>query len=196
MFALCCITYELLSCKHPYSRTPVNEALKKNIKVSKPANMPIAKWPIFSKIFSTGTIPADFNAKTVKHRLNKQYWPLATGVAASLLFVAGLGLVYNQQQVAISDLEAKLSQQNEVIQNAELLLSTSPEHSRSLIDGGAPLHPLIKAGLLRLHKPYLLGQFESEIDDVLNSDATSYPNYDEIEAILQKAKATTRTHIK
>ncbi|HHY0434107.1 TPA: serine/threonine-protein kinase [Vibrio parahaemolyticus] len=188
MFALCCITYELLSCKHPYSRTPVNEALKKNIKVSKPANMPIAKWPIFSKIFSTGTIPADFNAKTVKRRLNKQHWPLATGVAASLLFVAGLGLVYNQQQVAISDLEAKLSQQNEVIQNAELLLSTSPEHSRSLIDGDASLHPLIKAGLLRLHKPYLLGQFESEIDDVLNSDATSYPNYDEIEAILQKAK--------
>ncbi|MCV5900832.1 hypothetical protein OFN63_32575, partial [Escherichia coli] len=90
-------------------------------------------------------IPADFNAKTVKRRLNKQYWPLATGVAASLLFVAGLGLVYNQQQVAISDLEAKLSQQNEVIQNAELLLSTSPEHSRSLIDGDASLHPLIKA---------------------------------------------------
>lgn len=110
--------------------------------------------------------------------------------------MAGLGLVYNQQQVTISGLEAKLSQQNEVIQNAELLLSTSPEHSRSLVDGDASLHPLIKAGLLRLHKPYLLGQFESEIDDVLNSDATSYPNYDEIELFYKRPRATTRTHIK
>ncbi|MCM2248935.1 hypothetical protein, partial [Klebsiella pneumoniae] len=32
MFALFCIAYELLSCKHPYSRTPVNEALKKKVK--------------------------------------------------------------------------------------------------------------------------------------------------------------------
>lgn len=30
MFALFCIAYELLSCKHPYARTPVNEALKEN----------------------------------------------------------------------------------------------------------------------------------------------------------------------
>ncbi len=32
LFAFFCITFELLSCKHPYGRTPVNEALKKALK--------------------------------------------------------------------------------------------------------------------------------------------------------------------
>ncbi|MEF1215913.1 serine/threonine protein kinase, partial [Vibrio alginolyticus] len=48
--------------------------------------------------------------------------------------------------------------------------------------------PVVKAGLLRLHKTYILSEFESEIDQVLNSDANNYPNYDEIESILDKAK--------
>ncbi|MCV6022606.1 hypothetical protein OFO93_39480, partial [Escherichia coli] len=67
-------------------------------------------------------------------------------------------------------------------------LDTPAEKSLALIDSEKSLHPVVKAGLLRLHKTYILSEFESEIDQVLNSDANNYPNYDEIESILDKAK--------
>ncbi len=47
---------------------------------------------------------------------------------------------------------------------------------------------MIAAGFLRLYKPHILGEFEAKIDDVLNSDVTTYPNYKQIESILQQAK--------
>ncbi|HHF3123905.1 TPA: serine/threonine-protein kinase [Vibrio diabolicus] len=189
MFALFCIAYELLSCKHPYSRTPVNEALKKKMKVSKPANMPASKWPIFARVFSTGIIPKDLTPDQLKQKLNMRYWPIVSGVAASVLLVTGIVFGYQQQQETISDLEIAINKQNDQINGQEWLLDTPPEKSLSLINSEKNLHPVIKAGLLRQHKSYLLSEFESEIDQVLNSDANNYPNYDEIESVLNKAKA-------
>ncbi|MFB1074223.1 serine/threonine-protein kinase [Vibrio diabolicus] len=189
VFALFCIAYELLSCKHPYSRTPVNEALKKKMKVSKPANMPASKWPIFARVFSTGIIPKDLTPEQLKQKLNMRYWPIVSGVAASVLLVTGIVFGYQQQQETISDLEVAINKQNDQINGQEWLLDTPPEKSLSLINSEKNLHPVIKAGLLRQHKSYLLSEFEAEIDQVLNSDANNYPNYDEIESVLNKAKA-------
>ncbi|MCG9776198.1 protein kinase, partial [Vibrio diabolicus] len=119
MFALFCIAYELLSCKHPYSRTPVNEALKKKMKVSKPANMPASKWPIFARVFSTGIIPKDLTPDQLKQKLNMRYWPIVSGVAASVLLVTGIVFGYQQQQETISDLEIAINKQNDQINGQE-----------------------------------------------------------------------------
>ncbi|MBS9865609.1 serine/threonine protein kinase [Vibrio alginolyticus] len=188
MFALFCIAYELLSCKHPYARTPVNEALKQKIKVSKPTNMPASKWPIFSSVFSTGIIPNELTPEQLKRKLNMRFWPIASGAAASILLVSGIVFGYQQQQETIATLETVISKQNDQIAGQEWQLDTPAEKSLALIDSEKSLHPVVKAGLLRLHKTYILSEFESEIDQVLNSDANNYPNYDEIESILDKAK--------
>ncbi|MGR5235974.1 serine/threonine-protein kinase [Vibrio alfacsensis] len=188
LFAFCCITYELLSCKHPYSRTPVNEALKKNIKVKKPANIPFSKWSLFSQVFTKGSAPSQLTAGRIKQHINKSRWPTYSGIAASLAICVGLAGVYQQQQVKISDLERALTSRGETIESSERLLNTLPENTKALIDNQQDLHPVIKAGFLRLYKPLLLGEFESQIDDVLNSDVTTFPNYDQIESILHQAQ--------
>ncbi|YCO02241.1 serine/threonine-protein kinase [Vibrio sp. VNB-15] len=188
IFAFCCITYELLSCKHPFSRTPVNEALKKNIKVSRPSHFPFAKWPLFSKILSNGLSPQQLSAEQIKQHINKNRWPIYTSIAASIAIATLLGAAYQEQQKQITDLKLALNQQAESISSAQMLLDTVPEETKLLIDTKQDLHPVVKAGFLRLYKPYLLGEFESKIDDVLNSDVTTYPNYDQIEEILLHAK--------
>ncbi|CAH1526771.1 Non-specific serine/threonine protein kinase [Vibrio jasicida] len=188
IFALCCITYELLSCKHPYARTPVDEALKKNVRVTKPAHFPLTKWSLVSKVLNKGLAPTDLSAELLKQHINKTRWPVYTSVVASLVVATLLGLVYQGQQDQLTQLEAALNQQTKHISSAQALLDTAPENTKSLIDSQHDLHPVIKAGFLRLYKPYLLGAYESKIDDVLNSDVSTYPNYDQIEEILQQAK--------
>lgn len=97
-------------------------------------------------------------------------------------------MFYQQQQDTISKLNLALAEKDQTIELAEQLLNTLPEDTKALIDNKQGLHPVIEAGFLRLYKPHLLGEFESKIDDVLNSDVTTYPNYDQIESILQQAK--------
>lgn len=188
LFAFFCITFELLSCKHPYGRTPVDEALKKGIKVRKPTNLPFSKWSLFGNAFATGTVPQGLNCVDIKARLNRNRWPLYSGIAASVALLAALGMFYQQQQGTISKLNLALAEKEQTIELAEQLLNTLPEDTKALIDDKQGLHPVIEAGFLRLYKPHLLGEFESKIDDVLNSDVTTYPNYDQIESILQQAK--------
>lgn len=188
IFAFCCITYELLSCKHPFSRTPVDEALKKNIRAAKPVNLPFIKWPLFSKVLTNGVAPKHLSAEYIKQHINRARWPVLTSVAASFAVATLLGLLFQQQQRQITQLEVALDQQAANITSAQALLDTVPENTKLLIDTQGDLHPVIKSGFLRLYKPYLLGEFESKIDDVLNSDVTTYPNYDKIEDILQQAK--------
>ncbi|WP_447472115.1 serine/threonine-protein kinase [Vibrio harveyi] len=188
LFAFFCITFELLSCKHPYGRTPVNEALKKSIKVSKPSHFPFSKWRIFSKAFATGVAPSQLSATDIKHLLNKNRWSLYSGIAASLTLMGLLGTFYQQQQNTINQLNLTLIEKDQAIESAEQLLNTLPEQTKALIDNKQGIHPVIAAGFLRLYKPHILGEFEAKIDDVLNSDVTTYPNYKQIESILQQAK--------
>lgn len=189
IFALLCITYELLSCKHPYEKTPADEALRKKLKVTKPANLPMTKWAMFDRVFSTGLVTKDLDVNRLKRKLNHRIWPLVSGIAASILLTTLIGFTYYQQHMYTLTLTEEISAKNDVIKATELLLNTSAEQSRSIVDNHKEVHPVVISGLLHLHKPHILNDFESRIDDVLNSDATSYPNYQEIESILDKAKS-------
>lgn len=189
IFALLCITYELLSCKHPYEKTPADEALRKKLKVSKPANLPMTKWAMFDRVFSTGLVTKDLDVNRLKRKLNHRTWPLLSGIAASILLTTLIGFTYYQQHIHTLTLTEEISAKNELINASKVLLDTPAEQSRAIIDNPTGVHPVILSGLLHLHKPHILNEFESRIDDVLNSDSTSYPNYKEIETILGKAKS-------
>ncbi len=189
IFALLCIAYELLSCKHPYSKKPADQALRKKIRVTKPANLPITKWATFEGAFTAGLASSDLTVDKLKRKLNQRIWPAIFGIAASILMTTGIGFTYYQQYVQTLYLEEKLSTKNSHIKASKLLLDTPAEESRELVDNDNDLHPVVRTGLLHLHKSQILNEFESRIDDVLNSHATSYPSYNEIETILEKAKS-------
>lgn len=188
IFALICITYELLSCKHPYARTPVDEALRNKVRVRKPVNLPMTKWPLLESVLTIGLVKNDLNVNRLKQKLNQRIWTLISGIAAGLLLTTSTGFIYYQQNIKIERLKTEISSKNNLIYSSELLLNTPPEDSRAIIDSQDDLHPVLRAGLLHLHKPFILKAFESQIDDVLNSQATLYPDYHEIESILLKAK--------
>ncbi len=188
IFALLCIIYELLGCKHPFAKTPVDEALKKKLKVTKPTNLPVTKWGIFENAFSSGLISSDLNINKLRSKLNQRIWPVISGIAACTLLTTSIGLAYYQQYVHTLNLTTEVSSNNNLIRDYELLLDTPAKQSREIIDNHDNIHPVIVSGLLHLHKRHILSEFESRIDEVLNSNATSYPNYHEIESILQAAK--------
>ncbi len=188
IFALLCIAYELLSCKHPYAKKPADEALRNKIKVTKPANLPITKWSTFEKALTSGRAPNELTVDKLKQRLNLRLSPVIFGIVAGALLTASISFTYYQQYIQTLNLTEELSTKNHIINASKLLLETPAEQSRELIDNHNDIHPVVKSGLLHFHKPQILNEFESRIDDVLNSNATSYPNYNEVEAILEKAK--------
>ncbi|WP_440887602.1 serine/threonine-protein kinase [Vibrio sp. WZ-1] len=189
LFAFCCIIYELLSCKHPYNRTPVNEALKNGLKATKPKNLPLGKWSVLASILSKGSVSDDVNAQRLLAQLNKNYWKLITPLAATVALIVGVAFTFQHQQAKVSSLALALKQSQEALSDQLSLLEIPASEAKQLIDSGEDLHPIIREGYLRVHKDSILGQFESELDSILNTNNNSYPNYDQIEVVLSNARA-------
>ncbi len=112
----------------------------------KPTNLPFSKWRLFANAFATGTVPQSLNCVDIKIRLNRNRWPLYSGIAASVALLAGLGMFYQQQQDTISKLNLALAEKDQTIELAEQLLNTLPEDTKALIDNKQGLHPVIEAG--------------------------------------------------
>ncbi|WP_407833216.1 serine/threonine-protein kinase [Vibrio rotiferianus] len=189
LFAFCCIIYELLSCKHPYNRTPVNEALKKSLKVVKPNNLPFSKWPVLASILNSGSVNEDVNARLLLAKLNKNHLKLITPLAATVILAIGAAYTFQHQQDKISELALTLKKSEEALSEQLDLLKLTATEAKQLIDSEVTVQPVIKEGYLRVHKESILGQFESEIDSILNTSNTSYPNYDQIELVLSNARS-------
>ncbi len=188
LFAFCCITYELLTCKHPYGRKQANIALKEGMKLSKPTSIPTTKWKALKDHLDlSSSIPKD-SAANIKANLNKNHAPTIAAIIAIFGFGGLLAFGYQHKETQIQSYQAHAAELQLQIDQTNNKLNTNIEQVTQLIDMTGSERSVIEDGLLRHHKPSIIGHFETQIDEILNDRSSTYPNYAAIERVIAEAK--------
>lgn len=188
IFAFCCITYELLTCKHPYGRKQANVALKEAIKPSKPANIPGTKWKALNAHLDlSSSAPLD-TAKKIKGHLNKNYTPTIAAITAVVCLGGLLSVGYQHKQQEVDTYQDQIAKLQHQIKTTNDKLNTASEHVTQLVDMAVSEPSVIENGLLRHHKSSIIGLFENQIDEILNDRSNTYPSYSAIESVIANAK--------
>ena len=109
VFALACITYELLTGSHPFGRAPATEARKSGMKPAKPASLNANQWRALqrglafdrdTRTLNVAAFVADVSAKPWLRR----YGPtIALGATALLIAVAGVSYLVQVSRDAMPD---------------------------------------------------------------------------------------------
>ncbi|POB66826.1 serine/threonine protein kinase, partial [Vibrio vulnificus] len=186
LFAFACIAYELLSCKHPYNRTPIDLAKKNAIPLKKPSVFPNALWPDIKTILTDTSGQYKLTAESLKQRLNqnnRSKYAIAALIVLGLSTSFGVAYHLNSQIVQLEEANRQLTHS---LQTQQQIINSQPESVFEL-SASDTIHPVLRAGLLRHHKQTLLAKFEQQIDEILNQSNNEYPDYDQVESVLKHA---------
>ncbi|HFQ5296030.1 TPA: serine/threonine-protein kinase [Vibrio vulnificus] len=186
LFAFACIAYELLSCKHPYNRTPIDLAKKNAIPLKKPSGFPNTLWPDIKTILTDTSGQYKLSAESLKQRLNqnnRSKYAIAALIVLGLSTSLGVAHHLNSQIVQLEEANRQLAHS---LQTQQQIINSQPESVFEL-SASDTIHPVLRAGLLRHHKQTLLAKFEQQIDEILNQSNNEYPDYDQVESVLKHA---------
>ncbi|HAS8399396.1 TPA: serine/threonine protein kinase [Vibrio vulnificus] len=186
LFAFACIAYELLSCKHPYNRTPIDLAKKNAIPLKKPSGFPNTLWPDIKTILTDTSGQYKLSAESLKQRLNqnnRSKYAIAALIVLGLSTSLGVAHHLNSQIVQLEETNRQLAHS---LQTQQQIINSQPESVFEL-SASDTIHPVLRAGLLRHHKQTLLATFEQQIDEILNQSNNEYPDYDQVESVLKHA---------
>ncbi len=186
LFSFACVSYELLTSKHPFERLPADKAAKQNKQAVKPAHLNIMQWRTLQRALRFDAAQRNSSINELMLQFNRRLWqPLAATVA--MLIISWGGWQYHQQQQAIiQGFEQRTTAATEQHQYYQRLADASAaELLNALLRDGAPV--LQREGLLRLQQSRILAHFEQQIDQLISDRSFNYPNYPEIESILTQA---------
>lgn len=186
LFAFACIAYELLSCKHPYNRMPIDLAKKKAIPLKKPAGLPSTLWPALKTLLSDEKSSNELSAKSLKTKMNQNYRAKYFAAASVLIAISSFAALTHYFHSQLVRLEAENVQLNHQLHTQHQLINSGADNILEL-SLSPEIHPVVRAGLLRHHKDALLGKFEQQIDEILNQNNNEYPDYDQVENVLREA---------
>ena len=107
VFALACITYELLTGRHPFGRAPATEARKAGLKPAKPASLNANQWRALQRGLAldrdarTPTVAVFVAAVSAKPWLRRYGLTMALGATALLVAVAGVSYLVHVSREAM-----------------------------------------------------------------------------------------------
>ena len=186
-FSFGCISYELLTSKHPFDRIPADNAAQQQKHADKPAHVNPLQWLALKRALRFNRNDRKTNISQVLVALNRRYWPVATVACAALLAATALWQVYSQQHLQLQVLQQQHTlQQQQYNGYLELADSNAPEFLATF-SALENTDPLIRSGLLRLQSARLLTYFEQQIDQVISDRRYNYPDYPQIEQLLSQA---------
>lgn len=185
LFALACISYELLSSRHPFDRQKLSSEELAAFKLKKPANMPIPLWlTVRRTLKGEGSKPS---LQTFQNSMKPIPWerylyPAGMAVTATLAFTFWY-LGYSEQEAIKAQLDSFQDREEQVSEIAQ----RSPAR---ILDALDELQPLEKAGILKLQQSKIVAYLSQRIDENLQSpERPNLPNIPAALAILAEAQA-------
>ncbi|WP_404365767.1 protein kinase [Marinobacter sp.] len=178
LYALACISYELLSSRHPFDRRKLTPEEKVAFRVNRPGNMPHGLWRVVRKLLKEDATPVDLAA--FQGALEPVFWGrylYPAGIAASTLMATAFWHLGTERSEAA---EARLTAHE---QRSEMVMTLGEQPPAELVEALDNLEPMERAGLLKLQEDRLLRFFESRIDDALKSEGR--PNLPNVPAALE-----------
>lgn len=182
VYALSCVTYELLSSRHPFERKRLSSEERQQFKLEKPANMPWRLWLVIKsvlheqKAYELTTFQRAMAGLPVAH------------IAYPVLLVAALGFAGYFWQQGSSDSGVLRAQLAAYQQHNELLSELSSESVSDLLDSLSDINNIERAGLLAINRDRVIDYFTKRADAALKTAAgTDLPNFPAAQKILDRA---------
>ncbi|MAD75917.1 MAG: protein kinase [Rheinheimera sp.] len=186
-FSFGCISYELLTSKHPFDRIPADKAAKQQKQPDKPAHLNPWQWLALKRALRFDRNSRQTSVSRVLEGLNRRYWPAATAAGVALLAATSLWQLHSQQQQQLLALQQQQAKQQQQHDHYLALASTAAPEFLGTFSALENTDPLIRSGLLRLQSDKLLAYFEQQIDQVISDRRFNYPDYPQIEQLLNQA---------
>ncbi|WP_417354701.1 serine/threonine-protein kinase [Gallaecimonas pentaromativorans] len=182
LYAMACVSYELLSSRHPFDRKKLSEEERRQFKLTKPANMPGRLWQPVRKLLK------EEKPQPTLRRLQKVIEPLRVGnilypvaLAASVLVAFSL---WSHGKDQVASLQAQLDAINGHQQNLEAINLMPVE---DLLAKLPSLSPQEQAGILRVNRNRILDHYEQRIDSALKeADRPDLPNFPAAALVLKE----------
>ncbi|WP_404343630.1 serine/threonine-protein kinase [Pseudoalteromonas mariniglutinosa] len=185
IYSLACITYELLTSKHPYNRTAAN-SLAKETMVKKPKNCPMWFWPSLKHALLLDETKRSGSLKQIFNSLEKDNRPIIAFALASLVAFSCSFYYFNANNIQQQKLAAQLSNATAINEQVETWMSWKGNSLLERLSEIPPQYQVLKQGLLRVNQEKLIDHFELQASQVQRiSNRTK--NFDDIIAIYNKA---------
>ncbi|MBV2129684.1 serine/threonine-protein kinase [Arsukibacterium indicum] len=188
-FSFGCISYELLTSKHPFERIPADKAAKQQKQPAKPAHLNLLQWLALKRALQFESSARNTTIDQLLRALNRRYWPAATAACIGVLAATGLWQLHNQQQQQLLAMQQLQQQQQQQQQHYLQLADSDAAEFLQAYGRLETAEPLVRSGLLRLQSDKLLAYFEQQIDSVISDRRHNYPDYPQIEQLLAQAQS-------
>lgn len=168
LYALACISYELLSSRHPFDREKVSEEQLAKARLKKPRGMPARFWRVTRQQLRYQ--PKGSALKDLQKTLLPLPWH-TWGLAAGTFFVAAVGgAFWHSEYQRAEATEWRLAQ----VQDEQTALSVVLEQpAERLAEAVANLPELQRAGVLRLKSDLILTWYLERIEKILGTSGRS-----------------------
>lgn len=167
LYALGCVSYELLSSRHPFDREKMTAEQLARAKLKRPRGMPRRFWRVTRRQLgyrSQGSSLAD-----LRKALQPRAWGTHALIAGLVLTAtAGAFLWHTEHQKALAAGQELQTRKAEA-QSLSQILTQPPEQ---LIAASRQLPELQRAGLLRMKSEQILGWYLERIDQLLNTSGS------------------------
>lgn len=168
LYALGCVSYELLSSRHPFDREKMTQEQLARARLKKPRGMPARFWRVTRNQLRYQ--PRGASLEDLSKALAPRPWSLV-GLSAGMLATAavGAGAWYQaHQQVQAAERQVMMWQDSEMA--LQTVLNGSPEQ---IISSLSSLPEREQAGVLRLRSDQILGWYLERIDRLLSTSGRS-----------------------
>ncbi|MGP9800846.1 serine/threonine-protein kinase [Rheinheimera sp. NSM] len=188
VFSFACLSYELLTSKHPFERLPADKAAQQKKQATKPAHLNLLQWRALQQALQFDSNLRKTSISAVIKQFNQPVWqPVAA--AAAVIAVAWGGWHYQQlQQTELLALQQKAEAITEQQQQYQQLAEATPADLLNALAQNEQ-NSLQREALLRLRQNSVLQHFERQIDEIISDRSFSYPDYPQIEQLLARAGA-------
>ncbi|MDP5134799.1 serine/threonine-protein kinase [Rheinheimera baltica] len=188
LFSFACLSYELLTSKHPFERLPADKAFEQKKQASKPAHLNILQWQALKQALQFDALQRKSSISKLMRQFNAQLWQHTAVAAAVLVTCWGGWYYYQQNQTILTSYEQRLADTTAEQQQYQKLAEGDVSQLLNVI-ALAETKPLQRDALLRQQQNKVLMHFEQQIDQLISDRSFAYPNYPEIEKILAQASA-------
>lgn len=188
VFSFACLTYELLSSKHPFDRLPADKAAAAQKKAAKPAHINVLQWQALKRGLAFDGAARSNSISGIMQQLSRSLWRPVGAAAAVALLGVGAWQYHQQQQQVLQAAEAQSAQLTAQQALYQQLSESAPAELLQAVQ--LPETPFLqREAVLRSQQQRLISHFEQQIDLLLSDRSFNYPNYPEIEQILAQATA-------
>ena len=162
LYALACISYELLSSRHPFDRQKLSLDELSQYKLKKPRSMPLRFWRVVKRNLRYD--PRYSSLELLQRKMEPLRWQpwAASGLALGL--IAAGSVLWHQQYTRAMAAEQSLVEREQHQAEVLRIRQLAPEQ---LLHEVGTLPGLEREGILRSETDRLLGWYLKQVDDTL-----------------------------